>query len=219
VSRQGTISVSTTRFPLPLRNALAELTIAALDDEAAAAALAWLAAPAAAPAPAAAARLAAVHLIDAGGVSLFAVHEPYADAIAAHARRALRAADVYRGLRGPAKTPAETAVRQAVALWNEHLFFEVHEVLEAVWKTATGELRQGLQGLIQIAVAFHHHAHGNLRGARSLLTEGRARLAAVPAGTVAAATDALLAATAPIETALRDGAPAPAVPPRLALEA
>jgi hypothetical protein len=34
------------RFPLPIRNALAELAIAAHDDEAARAALAWLAAPA-----------------------------------------------------------------------------------------------------------------------------------------------------------------------------
>jgi len=85
-------------------------------------------------------------------------------------------------------------------------------VLEAAWKTASGDLRQALQGLIQIAVAFHHHAHGNLRGARSLLAEGRGRLAAVPRGTVAADTDALLAATAPIEAAFRDGATTTDVP-------
>jgi predicted metal-dependent hydrolase len=92
----------------------------------------------------------------------------------------------------------------------------VHEVLEAVWKTVAGDLRQALQGLIQIAVAFHHHAHGNLRGARSLLVEGRARLAAVPPGTLAANTDALLAATAPMEAAFRDGTTA-VIPPRLEL--
>ena len=207
--------MTSTRFPLPLRNALAELTIAALDDADAAAALAWLAAPAPAQDGAAATRLAAVHLVDAGGTSLLAVHAPYADAVASHARRALRAADAYAGLRRPAAASAETAVRQAAALWNEHLFFEVHEVLEAVWKTAAGDLRQGLQGLIQIAVAFHHQAHGNPRGAKSLLVEGRARLAAVPPGTLAARTDALLAATAPIEAAFRDGAPAPSAPPRL----
>ena len=204
------------RFPLPLRNALADLTIAALNDAAAAAALAWLAAPSAAPAEAASARLTAVHLIDAGGATLLPVHAPYGEAVAAHARRALRAADAYRPLRRSAARP-ETAVRQAVALWNEHLFFEVHEVLEAVWKTASGDLRQALQGLIQVAVAFHHHAHGNPRGARSLLTEGRARLAAVPAGTLAANTEALLVATAPIEAAVRDGAPSQTTPPRLEL--
>jgi hypothetical protein len=209
--------VTSARFPLPLRNALAELTIAGLDDAGAGAALAWLAAPSAAPVEAAAARLAAVHLIDAGDATLLPVHAPYGDAVAAHARRALRAADAYRPLRRPAAPRAETAVRQASALWDEHLFFEVHEVLEAVWKTAAGDLRQALQGLIQIAVAFHHHAHGNLRGAKSLLAEGRARLAAVPRGTVAANTDALLAATAPLEAALRNGAPWATSPPRLEL--
>ena len=203
----------TARFPLPLRNALAELTIAALDDADAAAGLAWLAAPAGAPSDAVATRLAALHLIDAGGAALLPVHAPHGDAVVTHAQRALAAAGAYRTLRRPDAPTAETAVRQAAALWRERLFFEVHEVLEAVWKTASGDLRQALQGLIQIAVAFHHHAHGNLRGARSLLAEGRGRLSAVPRGTVAADTDALLAATAPIEAAFRDGATTMDVPP------
>lgn len=205
------------RFPLPLRNALAELSIAALDDAGAAAALAWLADPSGVPGDAGTERLAAVHLTDPGASTLLAVHAPHGDAVSAHARRALRAADAYRALCRPAAPRAETAVRQAAALWGEHLFFEVHEVLEAVWKTASGDLRQALQGLIQIAVAFHHHAHENLRGARSLLTEGRARLAAVPPETVVADTDALLVATAPIETALRGGAPPRIEPPLLVL--
>ena len=209
--------MTTARFPLPLRNALAALTIEGLDDADAAAAVAWLAVPSAAPAEAAAARLAAVHLIDAGGAALLAVHAPYGDAVAAHARRARRAAEAYRGLYRPQAPPAETALRQAAALWSEHLFFEVHEVLEAIWKTAGGDLRQALQGLIQIAVAFHHLAHGNLRGARSLLVEGRARLAAVPQGTVGANTEALLAATAPMEAAFLAGAAPAAVPPHLEL--
>jgi hypothetical protein len=210
--------VTIARFPLPLRNALAELVIAGLEEEDAAAALRWLASPAAPPTGAAAARLAAVHLIDGGGAVLLEVHAPHAEAAAAHAARALRAREVHQSRRGPAAAPAERAVRQAAALWNEHLFFEVHEVLEAVWKTAAGDLRQALQGLIQIAVAFHHHAHGNLRGARSLLVEGRARLAAVPAGTVAANTETLLASTAPLETAFRDATTAVS-PPRLELSA
>jgi hypothetical protein len=211
--------VTIARFPLPLRNALAELVIAGLEEEDdAAAALRWLAAPATPPVGAAAARLAAVHLIDTGGTALLEVHAPHVEAAAAHAARALRAREVYRGRTAPAATPEERAVRQAAALWNEHLFFEVHEVLEAVWKTAAGDLRQALQGLIQIAVAFHHHAHGNLRGARSLLVEGRARLAAAPPGTVAANTEALLTATAPMEGAFRDATTAVS-PPRLELSA
>jgi len=56
-------------------------------------------------------------------------------------------------------------VTRAAALWDARLFFEVHEVLEAVWQRAAGETRQALQGLIQIAVAFYHLAGGNLRAA------------------------------------------------------
>jgi hypothetical protein len=201
-------------FPLPLRNALAELVIAGLVDDDAAAALAWLAAPIGTPAPAAAARLAAVHLVDAGGDALLAVHAPHAAAVAEHAFRGRHAVEAFA--RHPIADGADAVARacaHAAALWNASLFFEVHEVLEAVWKTASGARRQALQGVIQIAVAFHHLAHGNLRGARSLMAEGRARLAAVPAGTLAEIdAAALLESTAPWESALAAGA-SPAEPP------
>jgi len=210
--------VATPGFPLPLRNALAELGLAACEDDAAGAALGWLAAPADAPPPAAAARLAAVHLIDPGGRALLPVHAPHAAAVATHARRALRAAAAFR--RGPPGAGVVRACRVAAALWNEGLFFEVHEVLEAVWKTAAGTERQALQGVIQIAVAYHHLAHGNRRGARSLLAEGRSRLASVPTTALPALDVAgLLAATAPWEAALARRETPAAEPPRLALAA
>ena len=210
--------MATPGFPLPLRNALAELGLAACEDDAAAAALGWLAAPADAPPPAAAARLAAVHLIDPGGRALLPVHAPHAAAVAAHATRALRAAAAFR--RGPPGAGVVRACRVAAALWNEGLFFEVHEVLEAVWKTAAGTERQALQGVIQVAVAYHHLAHGNRRGARSLLAEGRSRLASVPTTALPALDVAgLLAATAPWEAALARRETPAAEPPRLALAA
>jgi hypothetical protein len=203
-------------FPLPLRNALAELAIEALDDDAAAAALTWLAAPAGAPHAAAGARLAAVHLIDPGAAALLAVHAPHAAAVQAHATRALRSVHAFRP--DPAHAASERACRAAAALWNEGLFFEVHEVLEALWKTAAGPERQALQGLIQIAVAFHHLAHGNRRGAASLLTEGRARLASVPASTLSAVDVAqLLHATTPWEATLARRETPTGKPPRLEL--
>jgi hypothetical protein len=202
-------------FPLPLRNALAELAIAALDDEAAAAALAWLAAPAGAPRAAAEGRLAAVHLIDPGAAALLPIHAPHAAEVQAHATRALRAAHAFRP---DAHAGTGRACRAAAALWNEGLFFEVHEVLEAVWKTAAGPERQALQGLIQIAVAFHHLAHGNRRGAASLMTEGYARLASVSAATLPGIDVArLLRATAPWEAALARGETPADEPPRLEL--
>jgi hypothetical protein len=211
--------MATPGFPLPLRNALATLACEALDDDGARAALAWLAQPAGPPPPDAERRLAAVHLLDAGAVAVLDVHAPWEPAIRAHAARALRAAAAHR-VRGPHPDDAVgRAIVHAAALWNEGLFFEVHEVLEAVWQRETGDCRQAVQGLIQIAVAWHHLAHGNPRGARTLLREGRARLAAAPPGTLPLLDrDALLAATEPAEAALATSAGvAPPGPPELVL--
>jgi hypothetical protein len=211
-------------FPLPLRNALAALAIAALEEDDAAAALRWLVAPTGAPDEAAAARLSALHLVDPGAPALLAVHAPHAAGVSAHAAHALAARAAYRATH-PAGPPAATApvvraVRQAAALWNARLFFEVHEVLEAVWLSAAGEIRHALQGVIQVAVAYHHLGHGNVRGARSLMSEGRGRLASVPPATLAPLdVEALLVATAAWDSA-RAGDPAPPVgPPRLVLRA
>src|SRR5262249_52281381 len=116
-------------FSLPLRNALAELAIAALEDDDAAEALVWLATSSGALPPAAAARLTTVHLIDPGERRLIAVHAPHATRVGEHAGRALRAMTAFR--RHPAPSDAlARAIQHAVALWNEQLFFEVHEVLE-----------------------------------------------------------------------------------------
>jgi hypothetical protein len=66
----------------------------------------------------------------------------------------------------------------AAALFDAALYFEVHEILEPWWHDATGAAREALQGLIQIAVGYQHFANGNLPGAKALLAEGSARLAA-----------------------------------------
>jgi hypothetical protein len=209
-----------TAFPLPLRNALAELVIAALDADDAVAALAWLVQPTGAPPPAAATRLVEGHLIDPGSTTLLDVHAPHAPAVVEHARRALRAATSRRTHAAPGDSsggvdPIARAVDAAIALWDERLFFEVHEVLEAVWRSATGDVRQALQGVIQLAVAFHHLAHGNRRGARSLLVEGRSRLETVPPDTLPGLDLASLrAATSGCETAL-EATDVPVPPPPL----
>ena len=215
-----TLAVVTRGLPLPLRNALASLAIAALEDEAAVAALEWLTRPDGEPPAGAWRRLADGHLVERGGAVLLAVHAPHATAVAAHAARALRAAAAHRDAAPPRPAdPTTAAVWRATALWRERLFFEVHEVLEAEWKTALGEKRQALQGVIQIAVAYHHLAHGNLRGARTLMTEGRARLegvasSALPPLDIAA----LLAATEPWAVAISTGGPLPSDVPALVLE-
>jgi hypothetical protein len=208
-----------TAFPLPLRNALATLAVDAATDDVARAALIWLAAPRGTPPPDVAARLAAAHLVDPGSAVLLDVHAPWADAVATHAHRAARAADVRRARPSPPDADAVTrALDDAAALWSEGLFFEVHEVLEAAWQPLAGMPRQALQGVIQIAVAFHHLFHGNPRGARNLLRDGTERLQGAKTALPRLDADALLAGLAPWQVALETGATPPATaPPPLAL--
>jgi uncharacterized protein len=62
-------------------------------------------------------------------------------------------------------------LRHGLALFNGARFFEAHEALEDLWREAPrhSPLRRHLQGLVQLAVAFHHQSTGNRTGARSLL--------------------------------------------------
>jgi uncharacterized protein len=64
--------------------------------------------------------------------------------------------------------------QRGFALFNSGLFFDAHEVLEDLWREAPSDrpIRRHLQGLVQLAVAFHHQSTGNRIGARSVL--GRA---------------------------------------------
>jgi hypothetical protein len=73
----------------------------------------------------------------------------------------------------------KTEINSGVSLFNHAQFFDAHEVLEDVWRSVPRDgpldrpqgrdLRLHLQGLVQLAVAFHHASTGNLVGARSVL--------------------------------------------------
>jgi predicted metal-dependent hydrolase len=58
---------------------------------------------------------------------------------------------------------------QGIAAFNQAEFFDAHEHLEDVWRAAPPENKKFLQGLIQVAVAFHHYSTGNRFGMRSVL--------------------------------------------------
>src|SRR5204862_7355124 len=119
------------------------------------AALRWLAEPTGELAPGAAKRLADVHLVEPGGAVLLEVHATHAAVAAAHAARALRAAAAHRDAPPPSSdTPIAVAIRGAAVLWREGLFFEVHEVLEAVWNTAKGATRHAIQCGIRTAGSY-----------------------------------------------------------------
>jgi predicted metal-dependent hydrolase len=70
--------------------------------------------------------------------------------------------------------------RHAISLFNSGHFFEAHEVLEEIWRDAPEGEKKFWQGLIQIAVAFHHRSVGNIIGARSLLDRAIRNLSPYP---------------------------------------
>ena len=59
-----------------------------------------------------------------------------------------------------------TAIAEGRRLFNKGEYFEAHEVLEDAWRSATGETKQFLKGLIHAAVALHHYGRRNAHGAR-----------------------------------------------------
>jgi hypothetical protein len=143
-------------LPLRLRNRLAGTILAALHDRAARRELAILAG-------------------DAPSSDWLAGHEAqWADTLTARARAAWAA--VGERPLAPASADLAQALPAAAALFDARLYFEVHELLEPHWAVASGQTREGLQGLIQVAVAWQHLANGNTAGARSLLVEGGGRL-------------------------------------------
>ncbi len=73
-------------------------------------------------------------------------------------------------------TPVEKGFRLGAFLFNQHLFFETHEILEEHWLEENGPLRPLLQGFIQIAVGFYHLLNQNYAGASSLLKDGTSRM-------------------------------------------
>jgi len=203
-------------LPLGLRNRLAELILDAFDDaearETVAALAAFCAASDGAVGDDAASRLAGLGWFESAGpgrVRLRGAHRANRDALC---RRARAGATVVAG-RGPER-PATTLaglLARAARLADAGLHFEVHELLEPAWLRAEGVERVGLQGLIQVAVAFHHDSHDNRAGAIALLTDGLDRVEAA-------------AAALPVETgdfcrdlhtvlaAWRAGGPAPPAP-------
>ncbi|MGA8765643.1 MAG: DUF309 domain-containing protein [Candidatus Acidiferrales bacterium] len=70
--------------------------------------------------------------------------------------------------------------RRGIALFNARKFFEAHETWEELWLIEREPEKTFLQGLIQLAAAFHHHGRGNSRGTQSLLAAGLAKLGRFP---------------------------------------
>jgi predicted metal-dependent hydrolase len=76
-------------------------------------------------------------------------------------------------------SPNSEDLNKGLDLFNRAHFFDAHEALEDVWRSIPRDgpgnrpscrhLRLHTQGLVQLAVAFHHQSKGNHVGARSVL--------------------------------------------------
>lgn len=68
------------------------------------------------------------------------------------------------------KGKIDDELQQAKILWENELYFEMHELLENVWIDAEGNERRALQGLIRAAGMKIHAENGNTKAA---VTMGR----------------------------------------------
>ena len=80
----------------------------------------------------------------------------------------------------PEKTVGPAELLSGAGHFNNGEYFEAHEEWEKAWYGTEGEENRFLKGLIQVAVAFHHHSTGNIVGARSLLKRAERNLTGYP---------------------------------------
>ena len=66
---------------------------------------------------------------------------------------------------------------RGLELIREGAYFEAHEELEDEWRTAPAAERDFLQGLVHVAVAWHHAGRGNRPGCERQLEKATRRLA------------------------------------------
>jgi predicted metal-dependent hydrolase len=65
---------------------------------------------------------------------------------------------------------------RGLELIREGPYFEAHEELEDEWRTAHAPERDFLQGLVHLAVAWHHAGRGNRPGCERQLEKATRRL-------------------------------------------
>jgi predicted metal-dependent hydrolase len=68
------------------------------------------------------------------------------------------------------------SLERGVALIRAGAYFEAHEELEDEWREAPDEERDFLQGLVHVAVAWHHAGRGNRPGCERQLAKAARRL-------------------------------------------
>jgi len=74
----------------------------------------------------------------------------------------------------------DACVQEARRLWDEQRFWEVHEVLEGVWKTREGVEKELVQGLILGAAAFVHAQKNEMQVVPAMAKDALHRLKNAP---------------------------------------
>ena len=64
----------------------------------------------------------------------------------------------------------------ALKHFNNHEWYDAHDVFEEIWHSVDGDERQVIQGILQVSVSQFHLSKGNLNGATILLGEGLGRI-------------------------------------------
>jgi len=75
---------------------------------------------------------------------------------------------------------ADEKFRKGLEQFNRRRFFDAHETWEEIWLPTPEPEKTFLQGIIQVAAAFHHYTRGNHAGTRSLLQAGLKKLERFP---------------------------------------
>lgn len=101
---------------------------------------------------------------------------------------------------------------RGIALFNRAEFFAAHEVLEDIWRAAPLEEKKFLQGLVQVAVAFHHYSTGNFVGMRSVMERAMRNLTGHPQVTDGIKLAPLMRSLAQWQEAMDSGQAHPALP-------
>jgi predicted metal-dependent hydrolase len=75
---------------------------------------------------------------------------------------------------------AEEKFLRGLEQFNSGHFFDAHETWEEIWLASTEPEKTFLQGIIQVAAAFHHFSRSNPEGTRLQLEAGLAKLEKCP---------------------------------------
>lgn len=100
-----------------------------------------------------------------------------------------------------------SSLTRGVALFNEGRFWHAHEAWEEAWLVSQGDLRQFLQGLIQLAAAYHHVQRGTFSGGIRLFGAALDRLAPFPPDHLGVKRSAVVQAALLHRERIRNGLP------------